>query len=285
MKIISLVRAVLRSSLAHFTRMLPLRSGLNKISNSRLSKWLCKGEGKTGIHLRNGMIIQCDIQDYNGRMLYFWGTADPKVLTVCRRNLRKGYYFFDIGANHGAIGLQCLDQVGPSGKVLFYEPNPTLCSYIINCADRYHLTNVEVHCCGLWDSAGFLNLELKPGHSGAAFLTSTHATHTNKVEVREVISEINHRADSHQFGVKLDVEGAEHKLLPAITRHPGFRFAVVECNNPQTRACILELMGTNLFYLFGIPKSVFTVVTTPIVNAEQLEQYHDILISKRDDLT
>ncbi|MFN9916434.1 MAG: FkbM family methyltransferase [Pirellulaceae bacterium] len=241
---------------------------------------MCNGIRETEISLRNGLRLSCDVQDYNGRMLYFWGTADPKIVALCRKHLNHGDLFLDIGANYGSIGLQCLDAVGSRGKVLFYEPNISLCKAVSKCIEENRIANAYVHCCGLWDSSGSMQLSLNTLHSGAAHLVECDSNLNSLVEVRDIKKELKEQIGTNSFGTKIDVEGAEHRLLPSIVSHTGFRFAIVESHSNATRNCVLQLKNQLDLMVFGISTSPLRVKTIPIINPSDIDAYHDLLITR-----
>src|SRR5437870_216931 len=109
-------------------RTMPLKRGHSYITRAPLvRRWFDRIEKPQWVRLKNGLRIEVDLKDYNGRMLYLFGTPDAKVVAVSRALLSRGDRFIDMGANCGAVGLLCSDAVGQDGQVHLIEPQPELC--------------------------------------------------------------------------------------------------------------------------------------------------------------
>src|SRR5208283_897383 len=67
---------------------------------------------------------------------------------------RPGMTVLDIGANLGLYSLLLARSVGPSGRVIAFEPDPDLCALLrANCAAN-GLANVEAHNMALGAAPG-----------------------------------------------------------------------------------------------------------------------------------
>ena len=112
--------ARLLSSLMH---RLPIASGTTRLGFNRLTNALFSrcGNPIEGVML-NGVRIDVDPNDYHGRILYLFGTNDPKVQAVATGLLRRGDRFLDIGANYSSIGIQMTNVVGQEGQIHLF-PN------------------------------------------------------------------------------------------------------------------------------------------------------------------
>src|SRR5688572_9155129 len=129
----------------------PLKSGTARLSAHPFVRWSCRGLSVLPTRLRNGLEIEVDARDYNGRMLLMSGTVDPKIVEVCRSLIQQGDVFFDVGANYGVVGLSCADLVGASGEVHFFEPQKELCDRIRRAASGIREASCTIHECGLLD--------------------------------------------------------------------------------------------------------------------------------------
>jgi FkbM family methyltransferase len=232
--------------------------------------------------LRNGIRLPVRLSDYNGRMLYLFGTPDPKVVTVCRTLLRKNDVFLDIGANFGTVGLLSHDAVGPGGRVHFVEPQPELAGIIRNAVAKAGVP-AEVHNCGIWDEDGELTLSIPDKHTGAATLAGNPgAARGITVPVRSIASFLDDTVKDRPFGAKVDVEGAEPKILPTILAHPSLRFVLFECNVPEVRAHAWELIGAKRLAFFGLSKHLFSVRLRAVRTRAELDAVHDVLAVRMD---
>lgn len=233
--------------------------------------------------LRNGIELPVRLSDYNGRMLYLFGTPDPKVITVCRTLLRPSDVFLDIGANFGTVGLLSHDAVGAGGAVHFVEPQPELARIIGDATASLPVETVKVHNCGIWDSDGELTLSIPDKHTGAASLAvSAQNGSSITVPVRAIDSFLSETAGDRPFGAKVDVEGAEPRILPSILNHPGLRFVLFECNIPEVRDHAWDLASQGKLAFFGLSKHLFSIRLKSVRSREELDRIHDVLAVRMD---
>ena len=116
----------------------------------------------------NGIRILVDLKDHDGRILYLFGTNDPKVHHVVQALLGRTDVFLDIGANHASIGLLAADRVGPLGRVHLFEPQPDLCKVVKAAINDGRRLNVTLHEIALMDCDGKMELTRPAHHSGKA---------------------------------------------------------------------------------------------------------------------
>src|SRR3990172_8339678 len=139
-------------ALGRLMRRLPIYSGLTPLAFNRLTNRLfsqCRGD--LVATLLDGTPMLVDPNDYDGRILYLFGTNDPKVHWVSQSLLRPGDRFLDIGANYSSIGIMAADAVGPTGHVHLFEPQPDLCRRVDEAINSAGVTNVSLHQIGLMD--------------------------------------------------------------------------------------------------------------------------------------
>ena len=265
--------------LAGFCRLLPIRSGIGTISEMLSGKFSSlRSETELACSLRNGVRILARIDDYNGRMLYLFGTPDPKIVTICRDLLRAGDVFLDIGANYGSVGLLVHEAVLPGGSVHFVEPQPELAGRINSAASENKLTNTTVHQCGLWDEDGELFIAVSHKHTGTASITAEKSEKANeRVEVRDIRKFLLETVGDKHFGVKLDVEGAEVRLLPELLAHPRLRFVLFEAHDPEVKAFVERMMRDDSHSFFGVSKGILRTRVFPIQSNDDLQASHDVL--------
>lgn len=274
------VKAAVRGTMRVAIGATPLKSGLATISQGRVAQWACRDAGVVEARLRGGLRIEADAGDYNGRMLVICGTADPKIVGVCSTLLRVGDVFLDVGANYGTIGLMCARVVGRSGDVHLYEPQSALCDRIERCASESGLSWCHVHRYGLFDRDDCLTMHVSGAHSGAASFVRGDGCDGPILEVREAAGEIARATGGRPFGAKLDVEGAEPRVLPALMGARGFRFVVFECTDDTVRVAAWELSQRHGLRLFGLCREAFRLRIEAIGNAHGLKNHHDILAVK-----
>lgn len=264
---------------ARFCRALPFRSGIGTISQSvsRRVKGL-RSSTELGCKLRNGVRISARLDDYNGRMLYLFGTPDPKIISICRGLLGRGDVFLDIGANYGSVGLLVHDAVMPGGKVHLVEPQPELGDRIASAISANGLERIVLHRCGLWDEDGEFYITGSRSHTGTASIsTEAKSENSQRVEVRGIQGFLRDTTDGNPFGVKLDVEGAERRLLPEILSHPDLRFVIFESHDPDVKLFVKEMMAERSRAYFGVSKSLFRTRLFRIHDERDLSAAHDVL--------
>lgn len=71
-----------------------------------------------------GLLINVDTQSFLEWYIFFYGAFRPEVSKLLNRMLRPGHVAFDIGANIGMHTLIMASRVGPTGKVVSFEPDP-----------------------------------------------------------------------------------------------------------------------------------------------------------------
>src|SRR5437773_2781526 len=69
-----------------------------------------------------GLSFQCDLRDSVAREVCYTGRYEPQETQLVARILNRGDVFVDAGANWGYFTLAASHWVGPSGRVLAFEP-------------------------------------------------------------------------------------------------------------------------------------------------------------------
>jgi FkbM family methyltransferase len=125
--------------------------------------------------------------------------------------LRPGDYFVDIGANVGFLALTASKIIGPQGRVIAFEPNPTVLKRLTTTLVQNEIRNVTVHNCALGDADGVAKLSVGE-HSGVANLRQ-QADDGVQVLVRRADALLGAVPVDTCVLVKLDVEGYELRAL------------------------------------------------------------------------
>jgi len=265
--------------LSRLMRRLPIYSGLTRLSFNWLTNHLfrqCRGDLEAT--LLNGTRMLVDPNDYHGRILYLFGTNDPKVHWVTQSLLRRGDRFLDIGANYSSIGLLAADAVGPTGHVHLFEPQPDLCQRVgeaIRCAE---ITNVTLHRLGLMDHDDELVLSRPRHHSGMATFVGRgddDAWISQSLPVRDIATYVPPLIANYAFGVKLDVEGAEPSLMPWLVRQDNLRFIVFEVAHNQPE--LWNIVQSCGLHLYGLCRRVFRMQIQLISSPAEMSKFHDVV--------
>lgn len=72
-----------------------------------------------------GTEVAVDVTDATGRLHYFYGEPyEPELTRAVVACLHPGDVFIDVGANIGFFSVLAAARVGPSGRVIAFEPHP-----------------------------------------------------------------------------------------------------------------------------------------------------------------
>ncbi len=262
------------------------RSLYKRVSNSRYIKFLLpKQNTQILTHLNNGISITVDVKDYNGRMLYIYGSAYPETIETCQSLLSPGDIFLDIGANYGVVGLMCQDIVGSDGEIHLFEPQPELCHRLKDAIHNNSLSNVVLHDVGLMNQDGVLEMCRSSEHTGEASFVFKDSEATDKIslKVKNIQTYLPPLLTDRNFGAKVDVEGAELYLLPWLLEQNKLKFIVFENTHIplEEKISLFQKMEHYGFSLFGIDTQNCETILNPIQEfTPESTKYHDVLCCK-----
>lgn len=97
------------------------------------------------------------------RHMLFHGLYQNDVLIWINHHSRKGDIIFDVGAFHGLMSIVASKAVGPSGRVMAFEPNPTARKWLNTHLRLNKCSNVTVESIGLMDFEGSANFYVQEG--------------------------------------------------------------------------------------------------------------------------
>lgn len=163
--------------------------------------------------------------------------SDRRERALCRELIKPGMVVVDVGANIGVYTRFFSRLVGPSGKVISFEPSPE--NFRRLSENVSGLRNVEMHEAAVGDTSGSISLfycdELNVDHT-------TYDTGENRLraDVPSVTLDDLFPSGSRVDVLKIDVQGFE----PAVIR--GAQRLISE--NPQLKA-IVE------FWPYGLSRS------------------------------
>lgn len=79
---------------------------------------------KTVVNYDEGMLFHCDTKSFLEWYIFFYGAFRPEISKLINRMLRPGQVAIDIGANVGMHSVIMANRVGPTGRVVVFEPDP-----------------------------------------------------------------------------------------------------------------------------------------------------------------
>jgi FkbM family methyltransferase len=168
----------------------------------------------TGTATVAGLAIYLDPKDrlITDRVLA-GGEWEPGEMSEFRRLIRPGDTVIDVGANVGWYTLLASSLVGPTGRVIAFEPAPESVSLLRKSVAVNRLANVSVEAKALSDRPGTLTLHLH-GINRAGHSIHGMPGEVGFVEVESVPLDDRLSAVPGAIGlVKIDVEGAEGLVL------------------------------------------------------------------------
>lgn len=166
------------------------------------------------------------------------GTLEPPVQEALRRLLAPGDVFYDVGANIGFFTILGARLVGPTGRVVAFEPVPACARAVGRNIELNAFGHAEIREEAVGAAGGRAQL-LVVGEASWSHLASTgrHADVRDEIDVRVVaIDELVASGEIPPPDVlKIDTEGAELQALE------GMR-ATLEQHRPSI---VCELHDTN----------------------------------------
>ena len=163
----------------------------------------------------HGYLMSLDLRNWSERQTYLLGRFyDLPTQLLIRHALKQGQHFADIGANIGMITLLAAKQVGATGCVEAFEPNPVAFGHLCDAVQANDLHGrVRLHSVALSEAPGRLILSVVTDHTGMGTLADIPEQQLAFISSRHEVEVIT--GDSLMLqrprldGVKVDVEGFE----------------------------------------------------------------------------
>jgi FkbM family methyltransferase len=129
--------------------------------------------------------------------------------------LKPGMTFVDAGTNKGDFALAAAAAVGPKGKVLCFEPEPTNCYWIRKSIELNGYHNVVLHEVALGDANEETQLYLGKQSGWHSLVPSLPDRNRGVIPIaKKTLDSVLSETNAGRIDVmKIDVEGAELALL------------------------------------------------------------------------
>jgi FkbM family methyltransferase len=169
--------------------------------------------------LRDEPLILADPNTPLGWNLLFFGNYESDLRHYFKNLLRPGLIVVDVGANVGWHTLLMAQQVGDAGRVIAFEPNPSVREQLLYHVALNRFSQVEVLPYALSDAAGRVKFNAPPvnnPHCGDGFLAATPDLETTdciEVEAMPFDALLDQLTLSRLDLIKIDVEGFEWRVL------------------------------------------------------------------------
>lgn len=168
------------------------------------------------------LVFDARMQDDGSWIDLFFLQYEPPALTpVIETFLRPGSSFVDVGANIGIYTAWASRLVGPTGRVLSFEPVPATRQDLESVIKANQLENVTVVAKALGAESGEISLWVTPRASGLTTALPPAADSPARrvdVVVARLDDEIALSGLERLVLVKIDVEGLEMSVLRGATR-------------------------------------------------------------------
>jgi FkbM family methyltransferase len=123
--------------------------------------------GERVVNTRCGFRYKADLGDWLGQYVYLTGVYEPSTAHVISTLLSPGDTFIDVGANSGFFTLLASRRVGSTGRVLSFEPLPSMRARITENLSLNGMENVTLHAVALSNTVGEVTFYEGPqGHKG-----------------------------------------------------------------------------------------------------------------------
>ena len=166
----------------------------------------------------HGYEMLLDVSRWSPRQTFFLGRFyDLPTQLAVQMVLRDGDTFIDVGANEGMISLLAAHIVGPTGKVIAFEPNPVPRAALEAAIERTGICNVQLRALGLGAQTAELVLSVPRINSGeGSFGTPDY----EDAELDRLTCPVR-RGDDELRGefprlIKVDVEGFEAQVFAGL---------------------------------------------------------------------
>lgn len=259
----------------------PFKRGMTYLSSNAIIRSLFKEvDAIYRVKLRSGVEMYVSSDDYNGRMVALFGALELAITTICRHLLKSDDILLDIGANYGAIGLNCINIIGNAGEVHLFEPQPALCEVIEASIKNLEYNNIKLHRVGLLDKDGTEKLNLVDMHSGGASFISNHGSRSSiEVPTKDVSTYIKPIISNKIFGAKIDVEGADVIILRELLKYQNMRFVIFENEFNQQASDVWEEVSNSGRILLGIPDKIWMrIKVIRIREPKEMLKYKNFLV-------
>lgn len=196
-------------------------------------------------------------------------TYEKFELEYVRDHLQTGQCFIDIGANFGLYSVLAANIVGPSGKVVAFEPVPKTFDFLRR--NTLSLSQVLPVPCAVGDKEGpvhFYFNQDKPGCSSALAQSNQSLT----VSMVKLDDYLEHMKLPRPDFIKIDVEGFEYEVLQGIDKCLSPHTTIMCEFNPS----FLSSVGRDPSDFLNYLKSRFGKVTFIVEQTGELKEIHSV---------
>lgn len=245
----------------------------------RLDSHYRRSPAQRRVRTRDGFLMNLDTADFIQRTIYLTGDWDVAVGDVLRDRLKPGMTFVDAGANVGFFSMLAAKLVGQSGRVVAFEPNPSVFAQVQANAELNGFSWIKPHRAGLFDKDGVGEIFIPEANCGGATLRPG-GINGMAIPLVRMDDVVKGKVDL----LKIDIEGAEVAALGGareILSGPDAPAVVCEVSEYSLRQ-----MGSSHYELYDLmsghgytPKIISRIGRSNLVKEAVFLQY-DVLFTK-----
>jgi len=139
------------------------------------------------------------------------GNYEASVQAALAKHLKDGMVFYDVGANSGFFSLLGSTLVGPTGRVVAFEPHPITAVQLKAQMQINRASNVDVVVAAVSDKCGTAQFSDDLSADMLSLIGADQSMRSITVRTTTIDKEANERPEPDVL--KLDVEGAEIDAL------------------------------------------------------------------------
>ncbi len=169
------------------------------------------------------LTMTLDLSEHMQRRIFWMGYYNLRLMPLLDQMLRPGMVVIDVGANIGEVSLVAGRRVGPQGRVIAFEPAPTIADELETHVQRNQMQDVvHIERLGLADKPATLPLYASCGQADTADphrgLGSLHGEPDKDALLAVVeVATLDHMAEQLALDrldlLKVDIEGGELPCL------------------------------------------------------------------------
>ena len=278
----------LRRALAPFVRELLERNRFLRAVAVRLLSLYLKPEV-----LWDGHTVSVNTSDFGVAFeLQASGGYEKETMEYCKRALKPGMTFVDVGANIGLFTLVAARAVGPEGHVYAFEPDSGNADLLEKNVRQNGYDNVKIIRKAVSDCSGSCTL------FQSGFNPGDHRTYNVSKSRKAVLIESISLDEYFKFGtqidmIKIDIEGSEESALKGMQRilndNPHLQM-IIECWPSELRAAgtdpleIFQSLEKREFSLSFIDDAAGTIISldaTSCVSESEKKDVGNILCTRQ----
>ncbi len=185
--------------------------------------FIVRGRKTIRFTTKYGFFMELSPYEYYMSGYFFLGESNPMETRVLRRVLRIGDIFLDVGAHIGWYSLSARQIVGPAGKVIAFEPNPSCVSELKQNIILNSLHSIKIEKIAIADKNKKSDFWLGDDMAGSLIKESAQElTHYSVKKILVTVKTLDTYCREHKIEnirlLKIDVEGAEEKVIQGAMR-------------------------------------------------------------------